>query len=454
MSLSTCSALGYTYADSFCLKVHVYEEQDNFTADNNWIVGAFFLGIVLGAGLVLLLAKPFLNAWEKKKRQDEEKLLGTVVESKANKKKSIVSEKHKEVAPETKEQKGGFRASRFRRKMKRLGSGKNRGQDAISKADVDPSLARGMVDVMLQTTSNSTEVEMADQDMAAIVTMESSMEEEKEVVRLGAWNAQTMYETGKTAQVISEMQKYRLNIIGISEVRWNGADHYVAPTGGVMYYSCRDHGLHRGGVALIFDRKTNKSLMEWEPINHRIIRARLYSRFAKLTIVQCYASIEDAADDEFYSKLQEVLTYIPKHHITIVMGDLNAKVGSDNTGFEKYMGKQGRGVRNQNGERFLELCMGNNLVIGGTIFKHEDIHKETWNSPDGQTRNQINHAAINRRWRSSLVDARAIRGGDIGSDHNLVLTKLRLKLEIKKKHQPPILFDSAIFKKSSIKRGL
>ncbi|GFS05814.1 endonuclease-reverse transcriptase [Elysia marginata] len=46
--------------------------------------------------------------------------------------------------------------------------------------------------------------------------------------------------------------------------------------------------------------------------------------------------------DEFYSKLQEVLTYIPKHGITIFMGDLNAKVGSDNTGFD--MGKQGLGI--------------------------------------------------------------------------------------------------------------
>ncbi|GFR93740.1 craniofacial development protein 2-like [Elysia marginata] len=156
-----------------------------------------------------------------------------------------------------------------------------------------------------------------------------SMTSPRHQVRLGAWNAQIMYETGKTAQVTSEIQKYRLNILGISEVRWNGANNYVAPTGEVMYYSCRDHGLHRRGVALIFDRKTNKSLMEWEPINHRIIRARLYSRFAKLTIVQCYAPTEDAADDEkdeFYSKLQEVLTYIQKHDITIVMGDLNAKV--------------------------------------------------------------------------------------------------------------------------------
>ncbi|GFR58180.1 craniofacial development protein 2 [Elysia marginata] len=109
--------------------------------------------------------------------------------------------------------------------------------------------------------------------------------------------------------------------------------------------------------------------------------------------------------------VQEILTYIPKHVITIVMGDLNAKVGPDNTGFEEYTGKHGLGVRNKNGERFLEFCIENNLVIGGTTFRQKDIHKKTWNSPDGKTRNQIDLAAINRRWRSSLVDARAIRWG-------------------------------------------
>ncbi|GFR96398.1 craniofacial development protein 2-like [Elysia marginata] len=130
-------------------------------------------------------------------------------------------------------------------------------------------------------------------------------------VRLGAWNAQTMYVTEKTAQVISKMQKYMLHILGISEVRWNGANKYVIPTGEVMYYSCRGDGLHRGGLALIYDRKTNKSLMEWEPINYRIriFRARLCSRFAKHTIVQCYAPTEEAAadkKDEFYSKLPKI----------------------------------------------------------------------------------------------------------------------------------------------------
>ncbi|RUS90473.1 hypothetical protein EGW08_001741, partial [Elysia chlorotica] len=184
MALSSCSDLGYTYGESFCLKIRVYEEQDSFTANDNWIAGAFFLGIVAGAGLVLLLAKPFLNAWEKKKRQDEEKLLGTAVKLKATKEDLIKPGKGKEITNEPREKKTGFRASRFRRKMKGLSSGKNAEQDSINKGSIDPALTRGMVDVMQQTTSNSAEVEMADQDMAAIVAMESSMEEEKEVLML------------------------------------------------------------------------------------------------------------------------------------------------------------------------------------------------------------------------------------------------------------------------------
>ena len=105
-------------------------------------------------------------------------------------------------------------------------------------------------------------------------------------LRVGLWNTRTMYETGKTAQVIKEMQRYRLNILGVSEVRWTGSGKYVAPTGEIMYYSGREDGQHRQGVGLVLDKEASKSLMEWEPINHRIIRARFYSKFTKTTIVQ------------------------------------------------------------------------------------------------------------------------------------------------------------------------
>ena len=76
------------------------------------------------------------------------------------------------------------------------------------------------------------------------------------------------------------------------------------------------------------------------------------------------------------------------------MGDFNAKVGSDNVGVERSIGKQGINTMNENGERLAELCMLSNLVIGDTIFEHKEIHKLTWHSPDGVTRNQIDHMCI------------------------------------------------------------
>ena len=87
-----------------------------------------------------------------------------------------------------------------------------------------------------------------------------------------------------------------------------------------------------------------------------------------------------------------------------MIGDMNAKVGSDNVGFETIMGKEALGTQNDNGYRLVQLCATNNLVIGGSVFKHKDIHKVTWHTPNMEHWNQIDHICINRKWRSSFED--------------------------------------------------
>jgi len=74
------------------------------------------------------------------------------------------------------------------------------------------------------------------------------------------------------------------------------------------------------------------------------------------------------------------------------------------------------------------LCEENDFVIGGTLFPHKTIHKLTWTSPDRNTRSQIDHIMIYGKWRHSLQDVRAMRHADVGSDHNLVVAKVLLKL--------------------------
>ena len=92
------------------------------------------------------------------------------------------------------------------------------------------------------------------------------------------------------------------------------------------------------------------------------------------------------------------------------------------------MGKEGCGSMNNNGERLLECCWTYDLVIGGTLFAHPDIHKLTWCSPNGRDKNQIDHLMINGAWRRSLQDVRVRRGADVGSDHHLVTATLKVKL--------------------------
>nr|KAG5693036.1 hypothetical protein BaRGS_005660 [Batillaria attramentaria] len=135
----------------------------------------------------------------------------------------------------------------------------------------------------------------------------------------------------------------------------------------------------------------------------------------KLNIIQCYTPTNDAEEekkDDFYQQLQTVIDRGAKD-MTILMGDVNAKIGSDNTGYEDTMGTHGLGQMNENAERFADFCALNQLVIGGSIFPHKRIHKATWRSPDNDTENQIDHICISRKFRRSWRDMHVMRGADV-----------------------------------------
>ncbi|VDP88435.1 unnamed protein product [Schistosoma mattheei] len=151
-----------------------------------------------------------------------------------------------------------------------------------------------------------------------------------------------------------------------------------------------------------------------------------------MNVIRCYAPTNDYnedAKDRFYDRLQSINEKCPTKDLTILVRDLNAKVGIDNTGYEDIMGRHGLGERNENGERFANLFAFNKLVIGGTTFPHKRIHKTTWTSPDHTTQNQIDHICINKTFRRTMEDVRTKREADIASDHHLLIVKMKLKLK-------------------------
>ena len=255
----------------------------------------------------------------------------------------------------------------------------------------------------------------------------------KEKLKIGNWNVRTMNQIGKLQQVENEFLKYNLDILALSETRCKGIGKEILDQGIIYIYSGRADGVGREGVGMMMTPRAEKALTEWRAVNSRLLLAKFKSKQCNMSIIVCYAPTNDSPEerkDEFYEELQSIIDEIPERDMKIVIGDLNAKVGRNNQGIENVMGVEGLGeVANENGAHFISFCSANNLIIGGTFFKQKDIHKYTWTSPCGNYKNQIDHIAINKERRRTLRNVRSYRGADIGSDHQLLIATLKLKLK-------------------------
>ena len=254
--------------------------------------------------------------------------------------------------------------------------------------------------------------------------------------KIGTWNVRYMYIPGKAQIIANEMKAYDISILGIAEARWNEAGKTRLASGETIIYSgdMKENAAHSEGVAIMISKEGQRTLIGWEPVSARIITAKFktsHKRIA-LNIIQCYAPKNDADEEvkeEFYQMLEETTRKCSEKDISVLLGDMNAKIGNENTGYEQAMGKHGLGTMNENGELFANLCANYNLVIGGTIFPHKKCHLSTWVSPDLKTENQIDHLCISKRFRRSLQDVRVKRGADAATDHHLIVAKVKLKLK-------------------------
>ena len=94
-------------------------------------------------------------------------------------------------------------------------------------------------------------------------------------------------------------------------------------------------------------------------------------------------------------------------------------------------------MRNEAGQRLIEFCQEHALVIANTLFQQHKRRLYTWTSPDGQHWNQVDYILCS--WRGSIQLAKKRSGADCGSDHELLITKFRLKL--KKVGKTPFRYD-------------
>ena len=137
-----------------------------------------------------------------------------------------------------------------------------------------------------------------------------------------------------------------------------------------------------------------------------------------------------------------------RHDIVVVLGDLNATLGSDRRGYESVLGPHSSGSRNDNGERLFDLCALHQLKITGSWFRRRNMHRWTWISNDGRTKNELDYIIVSARW-NIVQNCRMYRSADCGNNtnHRLVAATCSLRLKrcsLPQDTSPPIAVEKLL----------
>jgi hypothetical protein len=136
--------------------------------------------------------------------------------------------------------------------------------------------------------------------------------------------------------------------------------------------------------------------------------------------------------DRLYEELERVFDKFPKYHMKILLGDFKANVSREDI-LKPTIGNESlHEISNDNRDRVVNFATPRNLIVKSTMFPQRHIHKCTWTSPDRKTHSQIHQILLDRRRHSIIFDDRSFRAADCGTDHYLVVAKIRERLAVSK----------------------
>lgn len=254
-------------------------------------------------------------------------------------------------------------------------------------------------------------------------------------MRIATKNVKTL--NNKDQEIEKELKDKNIEICALQETKKKGKGQMWLGEYLIIYSGVERDKREKEGVALMIHKKLTQNIQECKYVSTRIVATKLRSQKQNINIIGIYSPENCKPEEErtsFYETLQKTIDAIPQNETVILLGDFNARVG--NTIIPGVKQKFNENITNENGELLIDFCSQNEFRINNTFFKHKIQHKYTFQNTRGD-RSMIDYVLTNGKIHyTQILDIRCLCSANIGSDHNLVLGKIRMTIQKPPKTDP------------------